>query len=118
MLNKEGIDVIKSRIIEKHHGDDKQLEIIFSSSSRLLVEAPAGYGKTHTMVSRIAYLMAVGRLPSPKKLLAYPPPIMQKMTRIFHLQVEMSTGHFLSEYASPQCGPGNKRRECALEDQH
>lgn len=70
MLNKKGIDVIKSRIIEKHHGDDKQLEIIFSSSSRLLVEAPAGYGKTHTMVSRIAYLMAVGRLPSPKKLLA------------------------------------------------
>lgn len=70
MLNKEGIDIIKSRIIEKHHGDDKQLEIIFSSSSRLLVEAPAGYGKTHTMVSRIAYLMAVGRLPSPKKLLA------------------------------------------------
>lgn len=70
MLNKEGIAVIKSRIIEKHHGDDKQLEIIFSSSSRLLVEAPAGYGKTHTMVSRIAYLMAVGRLPSPKKLLA------------------------------------------------
>lgn len=70
MLNKEGIDVIKSRIIEKHHGDDKQLEIIFSSSSRLLVEAPAGYGKTHTMVSRIAYLIAVGRLPSPKKLLA------------------------------------------------
>lgn len=70
MLNKEGIDVIKSRIIEKHHGDDKQLEIIFSSSRRLLVEAPAGYGKTHTMVSRIAYLMAVGRLPSPKKLLA------------------------------------------------
>lgn len=70
MLNKEGIDVIKSRIIEKHHGDDKQLEIIFSSSSRLIVEAPAGYGKTHTMVSRIAYLMAVGRLPSPKKLLA------------------------------------------------
>ena len=70
MLNTEGIDVIKSRIIEKHHGDDKQLEIIFSSSSRLLVEAPAGYGKTHTMVSRIAYLMAVGRLPSPKKLLA------------------------------------------------
>lgn len=70
MLNKEGIDVIKSRIIQKHHGDDKQLEIIFSSSSRLLVEAPAGYGKTHTMVSRIAYLMAVGRLPSPKKLLA------------------------------------------------
>ncbi|MEF2712284.1 MAG: ATP-dependent helicase [Bacteroides uniformis] len=70
MLNQENIDVIKSRIIEKHQGDEKQLEIIFSSSSRLLVEAPAGYGKTHTMVSRIAYLMAVGRLPSPKKLLA------------------------------------------------
>ena len=70
MINQENIEFIKSRIINKHQGDEKQLEIIFSTSSRLLVEAPAGYGKTHTMVSRIAYLMSIGRLPSPKKLLA------------------------------------------------
>lgn len=35
-----------------------------------MVEAPAGYGKTHTMVSRIAYLIAIGKLPVPKRLLA------------------------------------------------
>lgn len=64
------IDVIKSRIEEKHQGDKKQLEIIFSPHKRLLVEAPAGYGKTHTMVSRIAYLIAIGKLPVPKRLLA------------------------------------------------
>lgn len=64
------IDIIKSRIEEKHQGDEKQLEIIFSPQKRLLVEAPAGYGKTHTMVSRIAYLIAIGKLPVPKRLLA------------------------------------------------
>lgn len=48
------IEIIKSRIENKHQGDEKQLEIIFSPNKRLLVEAPAGYGKTHTMVSRIA----------------------------------------------------------------
>lgn len=64
------IDIIKSRIEEKHQGDEKQLEIIFSPHKRLLVEAPAGYGKTHTMVSRIAYLIAIGKLPVPKRLLA------------------------------------------------
>lgn len=64
------IDIIKSRIEDKHQGDEKQLEIIFSPDKRLLVEAPAGYGKTHTMISRIAYLIAIGKLPVPKKLLA------------------------------------------------
>ena len=44
------IEIIKSRIENKHQGDEKQLEIIFSPNKRLLVEAPAGYGKTHTMV--------------------------------------------------------------------
>lgn len=47
------IEIIKSRIENKHQGDEKQLEIIFSPNKRLLVEAPAGYGKTHTMVSRM-----------------------------------------------------------------
>lgn len=63
-------DTITERIRLKHQGDEKQLEVIFSPHKRLLVEAPAGYGKTHTMVSRIAYLIVTGNIPTPKRLLA------------------------------------------------
>lgn len=57
--------------INKFHGNDKkQLEVIFSKKQRIIVEAPAGYGKTATMVSRIAYLYSVGLIPNPKKILA------------------------------------------------
>ena len=69
-MSPEEISIIKSRIEAKHQGDNKQLEVIFSPDKRLLVEAPAGYGKTHTMVSRIAYLIAIGQIPVPKRLLA------------------------------------------------
>lgn len=44
----------------------KTIRNYFSPNKRLLVEAPAGYGKTHTMVSRIAYLISIGKLPVPK----------------------------------------------------
>ncbi|MBS2101082.1 UvrD-helicase domain-containing protein [Carboxylicivirga linearis] len=64
------LEIIKARIHEKHQGDEKQLDVIFSPEKRILVEAPAGYGKTHTMVSRIAYLIASNEIPSPKRLLA------------------------------------------------
>lgn len=71
MLNRPtAIERIKERIEEKHKGDAKQLEVIFSTSKRLLVEAPAGYGKTHTMVSRIAYMVVSKQIPSPKRMLA------------------------------------------------
>ena len=43
--------------------------MIFSDSPRIIVEAPAGYGKTTTMISRIAYLFATGRIPNPKRIL-------------------------------------------------
>lgn len=66
----KALETIKARIIEKHQGDKKQLEVIFSPEKRLLVEAPAGYGKTHTMVSRIAFMIASSQIPSPKRLLA------------------------------------------------
>ena len=69
-MNEKEIDIVKGRIRDKHCGDEKQLEVVFSSLKRLLVEAPAGYGKTNTMVSRIAYLIAVGQIPVPKRLLA------------------------------------------------
>lgn len=60
---------IKERIAAQHEGDEKQLEVIFSDSLRLIVEAPAGYGKTTTMISRIAYLFASGKIPNPKRIL-------------------------------------------------
>lgn len=60
--------------IEKRHShenevDKEQLEAIFSSSPHLIVEAPAGYGKTKTMVSKIAYLISSGQIPYPKRIL-------------------------------------------------
>jgi DNA helicase-2/ATP-dependent DNA helicase PcrA len=45
------------------------LKLFFLDSPRLLVEAPAGYGKTTTMISRIAYLFASGHIPNPKRIL-------------------------------------------------
>lgn len=60
---------IKEKITTQHEGDEKQLEVIFSDSPRLIVEAPAGYGKTTTMISRIAYLFASGSIPNPKRIL-------------------------------------------------
>lgn len=63
------LDEIKEVLSLQHEGDEKQLEVIFSDSSRLIVEAPAGYGKTTTMISRIAFLFASGRVPNPKRIL-------------------------------------------------
>ncbi len=60
---------IKDKISVQHESDEKQLEVIFSDSPRLIVEAPAGYGKTTTMISRIAYLFASGGIPNPKRIL-------------------------------------------------
>lgn len=60
---------IKAKIERIHEGDARQLEVIFSESPRLIVEAPAGYGKTTTMISRIAYLFASGGIPNPKRIL-------------------------------------------------
>jgi len=60
---------IEEKISVQHEGDEKQLEVIFSDSLRLIVEAPAGYGKTTTMISRIAYLFASGGIPNPKRIL-------------------------------------------------
>lgn len=60
---------IRDKLSLLHNGDDQQLKVIFSDSLRLIVEAPAGYGKTTTMVSRIAYLYCTGKIVNPKKVL-------------------------------------------------
>lgn len=60
-----------SEIIKKdHEGDEKQLEAIFSPKSRLVVEAPAGCGKTKTMVSKVSYMVAKKKVQQNKKILA------------------------------------------------
>ncbi|SFU57303.1 UvrD-helicase domain-containing protein [Butyrivibrio sp. M55] len=61
---------IEEKINKIHGGDSRQLEVILSDEKRMIVEAPAGYGKTATMVSRIAYLYSKGKIPNPKKVLA------------------------------------------------
>jgi DNA helicase-2/ATP-dependent DNA helicase PcrA len=68
-VSNEKLEAIKEKITAQHEGDKEQLEVIFSDSPRLIVEAPAGYGKTTTMISRIAYLFAAGRIPNPKRIL-------------------------------------------------
>jgi DNA helicase-2/ATP-dependent DNA helicase PcrA len=60
------VNILKAKINDRHQGDEKQLEVIFSFSERILVEAPAGYGKTNTMVSKIAYMLATKQIPNPK----------------------------------------------------
>ena len=65
------LDSLKAQIKDLHENDEKQLDVIFTESPRVIVEAPAGYGKTTTMISRIAYLYASGRIPNPKKVLLF-----------------------------------------------
>ncbi len=64
------INRVKEKISARHEGDTSQLDVIFSPHKRLLVEAPAGYGKTNTMISKIAYMLATEQIPYPKRLLA------------------------------------------------
>jgi DNA helicase-2/ATP-dependent DNA helicase PcrA len=63
-------DDIEEIIREIHEGDQSQLDIIFSEEKKIVVEAPAGCGKTTTMVSKVAYLLAKGRVPKNKRILA------------------------------------------------
>lgn len=69
-MSEHNLRKIRETIAQAHSGDEEQLKVIFSDAKRLIVEAPAGYGKTKTMISKIAYILAAGKLPNPKKILA------------------------------------------------
>ncbi|MEK9197004.1 ATP-dependent helicase [Ureibacillus sp. FSL E2-3493] len=62
--------LIIDKLLKLHNGDQKQLDVILSDANRLIVEAPAGYGKTKTLISKIAYLILTKQVPVNKKILA------------------------------------------------
>jgi len=59
---------IEELIKEIHNNDTEQREVIFSNEKRIIVEAPAGCGKTKTMTSKIMYLLSKNLVPNPKKI--------------------------------------------------
>lgn len=61
---------LEDRLKEFHSGDEEQLSFIFSDNPRLIVNAPAGCGKTTAMVSKIARELSLGNIESNKKILA------------------------------------------------
>jgi len=44
--------------------DSEQQEVIKNTDYRLIVEAPAGYGKTFTMISMINYWFSINKIPT------------------------------------------------------
>lgn len=60
----------QEKIKEKHTDDVNQLSVIFSEDPSIVVTAPAGCGKTTTMVSKIAWELSSHHIPPNKKILA------------------------------------------------
>lgn len=48
---------IQNKILEKCGVDESQITIIKSNKSKMLVEAPAGYGKTRTLLYKCIYVI-------------------------------------------------------------
>lgn len=61
-------DDIKLLIQTDHEGDCAQISAIFNDCHRIILEAPAGCGKTKTMVSKVAYILSSGIVPVNKKV--------------------------------------------------
>ena len=66
----DSIDKIKKTISENHSNDQEHCEAIFSTAKKLIIEAPAGSGKTKILISKIAYNIALNNLEGKKKILA------------------------------------------------
>ncbi len=61
---------LRSTREELHEGDEHQLQVVYSSIQCIIVEAPAGYGKTKTIVSKLAYMLASGNEAYHKRIVA------------------------------------------------
>ena len=57
-------------VLANHVGDAEQLQFIISTNKKIIVQAPAGYGKTRTMISKLAYILVNHQVLAPKKILA------------------------------------------------
>ncbi len=64
------IELIKEKFAVLHSNDSEQLHAIFSDNNRIIVEAPAGSGKTKILISKIAYNIVTNKIPRHKKILA------------------------------------------------
>lgn len=90
-------------LYNRHCEDGKQLEVIFpkdSEANRIIVEAPAGYGKTRTMISKMAYLIASNQIPNSKKILA----LTFSVNAAYKIKMDISkdlTKIFTQEFKSP-----------------
>lgn len=60
---------IQSKILKDHKNDAEQLDVIQSSDTRLIVEAPAGFGKTTTLTSMIKYWLVTNQVNNFHKVL-------------------------------------------------
>ncbi|MFD1454935.1 UvrD-helicase domain-containing protein [Levilactobacillus lanxiensis] len=60
---------LAQKIISENLDDPTQLSVIQAQEKNVIVEAPAGYGKTYTMVSMIQYWMAKDYIKNYKKVL-------------------------------------------------
>lgn len=61
---------VQELIRQKHSGDQDQIDVIFSNDHSIIVTAPAGCGKTTTMISKIAWELSSGHIAPNKKILA------------------------------------------------
>lgn len=68
-MEKNELIHLQNAIKKWHSKDDEHLQAIFSDSKKIIVEAPAGSGKTRILVSKVAYAIASGKLPQYKRVL-------------------------------------------------
>lgn len=61
---------LENAILTYHSDDEEQTRFITTLNNKVIVQAPAGYGKTRTMVSKLAYILVSKQILSPKKILA------------------------------------------------
>lgn len=57
------------KILSDHEDDESQLQVLKSLEKNIMIEAPAGYGKTKTLISKIKIMLIKHEIPKYKKIL-------------------------------------------------